>query len=84
MYKPVKQYTIKARVEKLVKSHIESKGTPWILSLSIGECNDYAESVAAILECRYETVARRIRELKAKYRRELERNQAAHQNQTNQ
>ena len=59
-----KKGTIKTQVETVVKSHTDIRGEAWLLQLGFGECNDYAASVASVLQERQSTVERYIREYK--------------------
>ncbi len=62
---------VSTRVKTIINSHVESRGTIWLLSLGYQECNDYAELVrTTVSQCsgfehiRFETVARYIRATK--------------------
>lgn len=71
--------SIASRVDKVVKSTIETRGETWLISLTYGECNDFAEQVrrqvsyvgTTLNEVRFETVARCIRYHKRKIRAKL-------------
>ena len=65
---------IVSQVETIVKSHIETKGENWLLTLGYGPSNDYAQSVVSLIMgltgnyVRFETVARNIRTIKNRIR----------------
>lgn len=69
MYQFKSSDSVAYKVRTVIKSHIESRGSAWLLNLGYGECNDYATNVAAMLQCRFETVTRYIRAEKARLRK---------------
>lgn len=66
--------SISSRVYGIIDTDVETKGASWLLTLGAGDCNDYAESVrvraqlatTGIDYVRFETVARYVREYKAR------------------
>lgn len=74
MYQFNKSDSVAKRVNEVIKSHIETRGETWLVSLGYAECNDYAQSVVSLIMglsgdyVRFETVARYIRQHKARIR----------------
>lgn len=74
MYQFKKSSSIASRVNEVIKSHIETRGESWLLGLGYGPSNDYAQSVVSLIMglsgeyVRFETVARYIRQHKARIR----------------
>lgn len=62
------------KVNKVIVSHIETRGEKWFVSLGYGASNDFAESITNLIMgltgeyTRFETVARYIRVHKARIR----------------
>ena len=71
MFNLNKNNSIGSQVRSVLKSHIETKGENWLISLGYGPSNDYAQSVVGLIMSltgtyvRFETVARYIRTEKA-------------------
>lgn len=74
MYQFKKSDSVAKRVNEVIKSHIETRGETWLVSLGYAECNDYAQSVVSLIMglsgdyVRFETVARYIRNHKSSIR----------------
>lgn len=74
MYQFKKTQSVSFRVNEVIKSHIETRGENWLVSLGYGPSNDYAQSVVSLIMglsgdyVRFETVARYIRDHKARIR----------------
>lgn len=66
--------SIAKQVNAILTSHIETKGENWLVSLGYGPSNDYAQSVVSLIMgltgcyVRFETVARYVRQHKARIR----------------
>lgn len=66
--------SVAKQVNTILKSHIETKGENWLVSLGYGPSNDYAQSVVSLIMgltgcyVRFETVARYVRTEKARIR----------------
>ena len=68
--------SVAKRVNTVIQSTIEIRGENWLVSLGYAECNDFAEAVRRqvsytgthLNECRFETVARYVRQHKARIR----------------
>lgn len=85
MFNFSKTQSVSKRVHEVVKSHIDTRGEAWLLSLGYQDCNDYAELVrTTVSQCsgfehiRFETVARYIRQTKSS----IKARQKAEQSQT--
>jgi hypothetical protein len=71
MYNINNKQSIGTQVKEVVKSHIETRGETWLITLGYAASNDYAQSVVGIIQAltgqytRFETVARYIRKQKA-------------------
>lgn len=65
-----KSKSLSQQVKAVVKSHVEVNGATWLLTLGYGPSNDYAQYVADLLKCRFETAARYIRIEKNRVRNE--------------
>lgn len=72
--------SISKRVNSVIKTDIELRGETWLVNLTYGECNDYAQKVVYQCEMlfslsrehvRFETVARYIRQHKARIRAKI-------------
>ena len=74
MYNLSNKQSIATQVKQVIKSHIETKGESWLVSLGYGPSNDYAQSVVGLIQSltgtyvRFETVARYVRTEKARIR----------------
>jgi len=74
MYNINTKQTIATQVKTVIKSHVETKGEQWLVSLGYAASNDYAQSVVGLIMSltgqytRFETVARYIRLEKARIR----------------
>lgn len=72
--------SIASRVNRVIQSHIETRGEVWLVNLGYAECNDFAQLVVDQVSyvgthkefIRFETVARYVRSTKAMIRRKLE------------
>jgi hypothetical protein len=77
MYNIKASQSIATQVSTIIKSHVETKGENWLVSLGYGPSNDYAQSVVGLIMSltgcyvRFETVARNIRTEKARIRAKL-------------
>lgn len=74
MFQFEKKDSMAEKVNKVIQSHVETRGEKWLVSLGYGPSNDFAQSVTNLIMgltgeyVRFETVARYIRQHKARIR----------------
>lgn len=74
MYSINNKQNIGQQVRAIVKSHVETNGESWLVTLGYQASNDYAQSVVGLISAltgqytRFETVARYIRVEKSRIR----------------
>lgn len=72
------KFNISEKVAVAINNFVAVSGKEALLKLDRGQCNDFAASIVQLISfetggcwVRHETVTRRIREVKASYRREI-------------